>query len=290
MSFLHAVLAEGDHEGEVGLELLHLLADLLADGDDLPHGAVLEVLVGSHDAPEALLHELLGGVVPVALVGVLHHELLVVVVSLSGCLLTSTASVEKTLTDWGFTAPLHRLTRGVNTDVFHLGPKTLFNDLAGPIALYVGRVAIEKNIEAFLSMPWPGTKVIVGDGPSLPALREKYKDAIFAGVQKGQNLADHFRSADVFVFPSRTDTFGIVLIEAMACGLPIAGYPVTGPMDIVENQALGALSEDLGQAAMAALNAPSSRETRHNHLLTHYTWPLARDQFVDAQSKAMIPR
>lgn len=208
----------------------------------------------------------------------------------SSAVMTSTASVEKTLTDWGFTAPLHRLTRGVNTDVFHLGPKTLFNDLAGPIALYVGRVAIEKNIEAFLSMPWPGTKVIVGDGPSLPALREKYKDAIFAGVQKGQNLADHFRSADVFVFPSRTDTFGIVLIEAMACGLPIAGYPVTGPMDIVENQALGALSEDLGQAAMAALNAPSSRETRHNHLLTHYTWPLARDQFVDAQSKAMIPR
>lgn len=206
----------------------------------------------------------------------------------SSAVMTSTNSVDDTLRGWGFTVPLHRLTRGVNTEIFHPGPKTLFRDLPGPVALFVGRVAVEKNIEAFLSMPWPGSKVVVGDGPDLPALRQAYADAVFVGKKSGVELADHYRSADLFVFPSRTDTFGIVLIEAMACGLPIAGYPVTGPKDIVTDQSLGSLSEDLGAAAATALATPGTAEGRFAHLQTHYSWPIARDQFVAAQSAAHI--
>lgn len=206
----------------------------------------------------------------------------------SSAVMTSTDSVDDTLRGWGFTVPLHRLTRGVNTEIFHPGPKTLFSDLPGPVALFVGRVAVEKNIEAFLSMPWPGSKIVVGDGPDLPALRQAYPNAVFVGKKGGVELADHYRSADLFVFPSRTDTFGIVLIEALACGLPIAGYPVTGPKDIVTDQSLGVLSEGLGTAAAQALASPGTAETRFAHLQTHYTWPVARDQFVAAQSTARI--
>jgi glycosyltransferase involved in cell wall biosynthesis len=149
-------------------------------------------------------------------------------------------------------------------------------------------VAIEKNIGAFLDMDWPGTKVIVGDGPDLPMLKKKFNTAHFAGRQTGKDLADHFRSADIFAFPSKTDTFGIVLIEAMACGLPIAAYPVTGPIDIVTDQRLGALSLDLGEAAKAALAAPGTREERFQYLQDHYSWRVAADQFIRAQELARI--
>lgn len=206
----------------------------------------------------------------------------------ASAILTTTASVEETLKSWKFEAPLHRLTRGIQADIFHPGPKTLFNFMARPVALYVGRVAIEKNIEAFLKMPWAGSKVVVGAGPSLEIFRKTYPDVVFAGVKKGHELADHFRSADVFVFPSKTDTFGIVLIEAMACGLPIAGYPVTGPKDIVTNPVLGALNTDLGTAAAMALKAPGTTEDRFDHLQKTYTWEIATEQFIDAQRQAMI--
>lgn len=206
----------------------------------------------------------------------------------SAAVMTTTDSVDDTLRSWHFPAPLHRLTRGVDTEIFHPGPKTLFHDLKKPIALYVGRVAIEKNIEAFLEMGWQGSKIVVGGGPAFEVLKKNHPAVHFTGRQSGSALADHYRSADLFAFPSRTETFGIVLIEAMACGLPIAGYKVTGPVDVVTAPFLGAVNDDLEQAAKTALQAPGSAEDRFAHLKTHYSWPVAAAQFLDAQEKALI--
>ncbi len=122
-----------------------------------------------------------------------------------------------------------------------------------PTFLYVGRVSREKNVEAFLRLNLPGRKVVVGDGPILPALRLRYPDVTFTGSKTGDDLAREYASADVFVFPSRTDTFGLVLLEAMACGLGIAAYPVTGPIDVVTPGVTGYLDEDLKAAALASL-------------------------------------
>ena len=128
----------------------------------------------------------------------------------------------------------------------------LFADLPRPIMLYVGRVAVEKNLEAFLATDHGGTKVVVGDGPARAALARAYPQARFMGPMFGAALAGAYAGADVFVFPSRTDTFGLVMIEALACGTPVAAYPVTGPVDIITPE-VGALSDDLGQAIAAAL-------------------------------------
>lgn len=144
--------------------------------------------------------------------------------------------------------------RGVDLAAFtpDAPPPALFADLPRPIMLYVGRVAVEKNLEAFLATDHPGTKVVVGDGPARAALARRYPQAQFMGPLFGEALAGAYAGADVFVFPSRTDTFGLVMIEALACGTPVAAYPVTGPVDIVTQQS-GALSDDLGQAIAAAL-------------------------------------
>ena len=205
-------------------------------------------------------------------------------------ILTTTQSVEDTLKSWGVKTPMHRLTRGVNTDIFHPGPKTLFQDLPQPVALYVGRVAIEKNIGAFLNASWDGSKVIVGHGPALAELQKKFPKCHFIGRKTGRDLAECFRSADIFAFPSLTDTFGIVLIEAMACGVPIAAFPVTGPKDIVTDQSLGTLHKDLGVAMQGALQSPGGHEQRFLHLKTHYTWDIAADQFISAQNQVVIPQ
>jgi glycosyltransferase involved in cell wall biosynthesis len=118
----------------------------------------------------------------------------------------------------------------------------------------VGRVAIEKSIEEFLKLDLPGSKLVVGDGPQLTELRVRYPNVRFAGPKFGPELARHYAASDVFVFPSRTDTFGLVVLEALASGLPVAAHPVQGPIDIIgDNAAVGALSEDLGQAAQRAL-------------------------------------
>ena len=202
--------------------------------------------------------------------------------------LTTTASVEKTLRSYGFETPLFRLTRGVDTDIFHPGPKTKFDYLKRPVALFVGRVAIEKNIAAFLAMTWTGSKVVVGHGPDLEDLKKRYPDVTFTGIRKGSELADHYRSADVFVFPSKTDTFGLVLIEAMACGLPLAGYPVSGPGDIITQPLLGSVNKDLGKAAKEALAAPGTATDRSTYLDENYTWDLARQQFETAIETACI--
>jgi glycosyltransferase involved in cell wall biosynthesis len=143
-------------------------------------------------------------------------------------------------------------TRGVDTELFRPRPVRRFGE--EPVFLYVGRVAIEKNIEAFLSLDLPGRKVVVGDGPLLGVLERKYPTVLFTGVAEGEELAACYASADVFVFPSRTDTFGMVVLEAMASGVPVAAFPVTGPRDLVAQGVSGALDEDLRAAAMAALS------------------------------------
>ena len=197
-------------------------------------------------------------------------------------MMIATQSVEDTLNDWGFQPPKHRVTRGANLDLFSPGTKTKYQDLKGPIALYVGRVAIEKNIEDFLEMDWSGTKVIIGDGPSRETLEQEYPNAHFLGKKTGEDLAAHYRSADLFVFPSRTDTFGMVLIEALASGLPIAAYNVTGPKDIVTEDFLGALHEDnLAAAAAKALSA-GTPEQRTQYVKNHFTWETAGQQYETA--------
>jgi glycosyltransferase involved in cell wall biosynthesis len=148
--------------------------------------------------------------------------------------------------------------RGVDVDLFRSGSPVL-SKLPRPIALFVGRVAVEKNIEAFLSLDMPGSKVVVGEGPERPRLMERYPHVVFLGVRTGQELADLYASADVFVFPSRTDTFGLVMLEAMAAGTPVAALPVVGPRDVIGRSGCGTLSEDLQAAVAAALVIPRER-------------------------------
>lgn len=165
--------------------------------------------------------------------------------------LVPTPSMKVELDQRGF-RNIHVWTRGVDTTLFRPRDKSLL-DLPRPIFCYVGRVSTEKNIEAFLRADLPGTKLVIGDGPAMSLLRRRYPDATFTGYKHGEALARHLAACDVFVFPSRTDTFGVVMLEAMACGLPVAAYPVTGPIDIIQPGTVGALDEDLGRAARAAL-------------------------------------
>ena len=143
-------------------------------------------------------------------------------------------------------------TRGVDTALFAPQPRFDY-ELPRPIWIYMGRVAVEKNIEQFLDLELPGSKVIVGDGPDKDRLAHRYADSHFLGYRFGTELAAHIAGGDVFVFPSRTDTFGIVMLEAMACGLPVAALPVDGPIDVITSHRVGVLDEDLGAACRAAL-------------------------------------
>lgn len=172
--------------------------------------------------------------------------------------------------------------RGVDTDLFRPRDIRLFgNDL--PVFLYVGRIAIEKNIEAFLKIDLPGRKVVVGDGPQLKALSAKYPDAIFTSLKVGHELAEHYSSADVFVFPSATDTFGIVLLEALASGLPIAALPVTGPKDVVRPGETGILDWDLKAAIIGAQKLDPDQCKRHAEMLS---WRKCAIQFFENISRA----
>lgn len=200
----------------------------------------------------------------------------------ASAMLIATQSLEDELKSWGFQTPMHRLSRGAKLDIFRPGNPEMFDDLPRPIAIYVGRVAIEKNLEAFLDMRWEGSKVIVGDGPDMMELQRNYPDAHFVGKKEGEELGAHYRSADIFVFPSRTDTFGMVLVEALACGLPVAAYNVTGPRDIITEPFLGALSDDdLADAAGRALALAEHKDKRRAHVEEHYTWPAVAKQFLD---------
>lgn len=171
---------------------------------------------------------------------------------------------------------LARWTRGVDTTLFRPGERFDFPEQR-PIFAYIGRVAIEKNIEAFLALDLPGTKWVVGDGPARAELERRFPAARFFGMKSGEELAWHYRQADVFVFPSRTDTFGLVLIEAMASGTPVAAYPVVGPIDVIKDARAGVLHEDLAVAARAALALDRSFVRRYAET---FSWGAATTQFV----------
>ena len=186
---------------------------------------------------------------------------------------------------------------GVDLDQFHpaVPPHPALAELPRPILLNVGRVAVEKNIEAFLGLDVAGTKVVVGGGPALELLEAQYPDVVFLGPRHGAELASTYAAADVFVFPSRTDTFGLVNIEALACGLPIAAFPVAGPLDILGplgvgthggKRRIGVLDEDLGQAIANALTADrdaAAAEARH------YSWERCTEFLVDGLAVAQPP-
>jgi glycosyltransferase involved in cell wall biosynthesis len=190
--------------------------------------------------------------------------------------MVATPSLESELRSQGFER-LVAWPRGVDTDLFRPRDIRLFGK-DEPVFLYVGRVSKEKNIEAFLDLKLPGKKVVVGPGPHLAALRRGYPGVIFAGPKSGVELALHYASADVFVFPSRSDTFGLVLLEAMASGLPVAAYPVTGPIDLVTPGVSGVLDEELGRAAVAALDLDGAN-ARSTAL--HYSWANAARLFLE---------
>lgn len=205
----------------------------------------------------------------------------------AGGVMVATASLANQLQSWGFQSPLFMVSRGADLSLFKPGPQTLFQDLPKPVALYVGRVALEKSIGDFLSMEWKGSKVIVGDGPSLKDLQKQYPEARFAGVKTGEELAEYYRSADLFVFPSKTDTFGIVIVEALASGLPVAAYNVTGPKDIISENFLGALTDkDLSKAAQAAI-ACGRPEERSAYAKKKYTWENAAHEFEAALKESI---
>ncbi|TPG10817.1 glycosyltransferase family 4 protein [Sphingomonas oligophenolica] len=150
--------------------------------------------------------------------------------------------------------------------------------LGGPIQLYVGRVAVEKNVESFLACAHPGTKVVVGDGPARADLERRFPEAHFLGARRGAELAAAYRSADVLVFPSRTDTFGLVMAEALACGTPVAAYPVAGPLDVIDHR-VGAMAENLDDAIADALTRPRAICSA---FAARFSWPASARQFLDA--------
>ena len=189
--------------------------------------------------------------------------------------MVATNSLRQELAARGF-RKLGFWTRGVDTNLFHPNaPASL--DLPRPIFMTMGRVAVEKNLDAFLSLDLPGTKVVVGDGPQKAALQAKYPKAVFLGEKKGEDLTAHLAAADVFVFPSLTDTFGVVQLEALACGTPVAAFPVTGPKDVVADHPIGALDNDLRSACLRALTM--SRETCRNFALER-SWENSARQFI----------
>ncbi len=203
----------------------------------------------------------------------------------SEAIMVATPSIRAELRDHGLTR-LHPWGRGVDTACFtpDAPPPAEFANLPRPIQLYVGRVAVEKNLEAFLGGSYPGSRVVVGNGPALSALAARYPDAHFLGPRRGRALAGCYAGADVFVFPSRTDTFGLVMIEALACGTPVAGFPVPGPADIVTDEC-GALSNDLDRAIAAALYCDRARCAAYG---ATFGWDAATAQFLEGL--ALQPR
>ena len=177
--------------------------------------------------------------------------------SASSAVMVATPTLSRLLADHGF-ANLKRWTRGVDTELFHPRAKD-FLDGPRPISICVGRVAVEKNIEAFLSLDIPGTKYVVGGGPLLATLKKRDPQVRFVGPRDGEELASYFAAADVFVFPSRTDTFGLVMLEALAAGTPVAAMPVTGPSEVLGASGCGVMKEDLRAAVLEALAIPREK-------------------------------
>jgi hypothetical protein len=193
----------------------------------------------------------------------------------SRAVMAPTPVVVRDLEKWGL-RNVALWTRGVDLDVFRFTRSARLQS-APPIFLYVGRVAVEKNVEAFLELDLPGSKWVVGEGPALARIRSKHPEVNYLGVLHARELAQVYAAADVFVFPSRTDTFGLVLLEAMACGLPVAAYPVTGPLDVIGDSGAGVLHEDLRSACLQALAIDRGIPRAHAE---RFGWRAATTQFV----------
>ena len=203
----------------------------------------------------------------------------------SASVMTATSSLENDLARRGF-RNLMRWTRGVDLAMFK--PRTVSTvDWPRPVFLSVGRVAVEKNLEAFLDLDLPGTKVVVGDGPQRARLASAYPGARFLGALTGTDLADVYAQADVFVFPSRTDTFGVVILEALASGLPVAAFPAMGPLDILDGTRAGIMSDDLRLAALGCLTVDRSQCLA---VAAGYCWDTSIRQFVDNLAMACHAR
>ena len=169
----------------------------------------------------------------------------------SNCVLTTTPSMVAQLHDKGFVKNIKPWTRGIDRDIFKPAPRDPFKET---VMLNVGRVSAEKNLEAFYELDVPGKKIQVGDGPKLEYYKRKYPDVHFVGAKRGKDLANYYQQADVFVFPSKWDTFGLVQIEAMACGTPVAAYPVQGPIDVIDQGETGIMSDTLEYAVKKCLD------------------------------------
>jgi len=195
----------------------------------------------------------------------------------SQTVLAPTASITRDLEQRGF-RDVFTWTRGVDHEVFRDYGETSSPQMQEPIMVYVGRIAVEKGIEDFLKIKTKGTKLVIGDGPLREKLESKYPDAIFTGYLFGEELARKINTADVFVFPSKSDTFGLVMLEAMACGLPVAAYPVEGPIDVVREGFSGCLDENLEIAVKNALKL--NRKDAKAHAAT-FTWQNTAEQFFD---------
>lgn len=200
----------------------------------------------------------------------------------SSAVMVATASIEKELQRRRFRR-LVRWSRGVDTNIFKPDTKNFepYTNFPRPILLYVGRVAVEKNLQAFLSSPAAGTKVVIGDGPDLEILKRNYPSAIFLGPMENEILARHYAAADLFVFPSKTDTFGLVLLEAAATGLRIASYPASGPADIFSDPAtrnFAILDADLDHAIQQALALPDNPSAPRQFAET-FSWETCTWQF-----------
>ncbi len=190
--------------------------------------------------------------------------------------MVATDSVRGELAAQGFTK-LVAWSRGVDAALFAPNARADLPEFKRPIFLSVGRVAVEKNLEAFLGLDLPGSKIVIGEGPALASLKRQFPDAHFLGRHENANLARLYASADVFMFPSRTDTFGLVMLEALASGLPVAAYPVPGPLDVIEGSGAGVLDDDLRVAALGALEI--SRERCREHALS-FSWKVCARQFL----------
>ena len=193
----------------------------------------------------------------------------------SRALMVPTPSVQRELEARGF-ANTVAWTRGVDTETFSPGSRDALVDRR-PIFLYVGRIAVEKNVEVFLKLDLPGTKWVVGEGPMRARLERKYPHVHFAGIKTPAELARYYRAADVFVFPSLTDTFGLVMLESLACGTPVAAFPVLGPVDVIGESGAGILHENLAVACIRALDIPREKA---RHYAEQFSWEKSIDQFV----------
>lgn len=204
--------------------------------------------------------------------------------------MVSTNSLMSQLRQHGF-RNLGMWTRGVDTELF-APQRAIALDLPRPIFLNTGRIAVEKNLDAFLTLDLPGSKVVIGEGPQEAELRKRFPDVTFLGLREGADLAGAMAAADVFVFPSLTDTFGVVQLEALACGVPVAAYPVTGPKDVIGDRPIGVLDNDLRAACLGALRI--SKDACRAFALTH-SWEASARQFIGhigqtVTAKSRMPR